>query len=132
MTDKPLSEAERQIRRLIELRRAKESARRDEEERTFRPKTPAEAARERLERLREEAKNPPKRRRRPRMEGKRKSVFLSSFQIEALARLAQHDPRLKGSPLLRLALNRLLDLALSESEMELEQRLHEVLKKLKK
>ena len=130
--EKSLTEAEKQIRRLEALRTKKEGESKVSADKTyFPPKTMAEQTIDRLEALRSQNPQPEKPRRRSKIEGKQKSAKIPNLQIKMIEQLLAEDKRLKGSQIIRIALNRFLELNLSDEETELETRIHEILRKLK-
>ena len=131
--DKPLTEAEKQIRRLEELRQRRETDSNKSVEKAFYPpKTPAEAMADRLRAMRVEADKPAvPTRRRPKIEGKQKSSKLTFHQLKVLEQLLSQEKRLRGSVITRIALNRLLGLENTPTENELEGRISELLRQFK-
>ena len=130
--DKPLTEAEKQIRRLEALRRQGEQASKDSVEKAyFPPKTMAAKTEEKLRAMRSLAEKPAGSKRRPKIEGKQKSSKLTFTQIQVLERLMTQDKRLRGSVITRIALNRFLGLDNTMEENELETRINEILRQFK-
>jgi hypothetical protein len=130
--DKHLTEAEKQIQRLETLRRQKEQQSKTSADKMFFPKkTEAERTIARLQAMRNQADKPLGSKRRAKIEGKQKSSKLTFIQLKALEQIMEQDKRLKGSQVVRIALNRILGLENSAEENELEARLQEILRQLK-
>jgi hypothetical protein len=128
-----VTEAEKQILRLDILRKKKETDSKVSADKAYFPgKTQAERMTERLKALRDQAEKQPGPGGSRKIEGKYKSVKLTFLQIRALEQLASRDPRLRGSQLVRIALNRLLGIENSAEENELEARIREILKQFDK
>jgi hypothetical protein len=128
-----MTEAEKQMLRLDVLRKRKETESKVSADRTYYPgKTPAERMTEKLMAMRNQAAQPVGMVAGPKVEGKYKSVKLTFLQIRALEQLVSKDPRLKGSQLVRIALNRLLGIENNIEENELEAVMREILKQFDK
>ena len=131
--EKPLTEAEKQIRRLEALRSQREIESKTSAEKAFLPpKTPAERTEEKLKAMRSAAVKPVGSKRRVKIDGKQKSAKLTHLQIRAMGHLAARDKRLTGSQVVRIALNRLLEIDNSSLENELEARIREILRQFKR
>ena len=129
---KPLTEAEKQIRRLETLRQQREQTSKDAVQKNFYPaKTPAARMEEKLKAMRDEAQRPAGAKRRPKIDGKQKSSKLTFTQIKVMERLLSQDKRLRGSAITRIALNRFLNLENTSQENELEARINEILRQFK-
>ena len=127
--NKHLTEAEKQALRLDVLRKKKEMESKASADKTYFPgKTSAARTIEKLQAMRNQANQPIGYVGTPKIDGKYKSVKLTFLQIRALEQLAARDPRLRGSPLVRIALNRLLGIENSADENELEARIREIIK----
>lgn len=130
--EKHLTEAEKQIRRLEELRsKMEQSSKTSAEKAYFPPKTLADQTADKLRAMRDESKKPVRARRAPKIEGKQKSSKLTHLQIRVLEQLLSQDKRLRGSAVTRIALNRFLNLENSAEENELESRISEILRQFK-
>jgi hypothetical protein len=130
--EKPLTEAEKQIRRLEALRTKKEDVSKASAEKTYFPaKTGVERTIDKLRALKSEAERPAKPVRRGKIEGKQKSAKLTYLQLKVIEQILSQDKRLKGSRIIRIALNRLLGLDHTGEETEMETRIHEILRKFK-
>ncbi len=130
--DKPLTEAEKQIRRLQALRQGREEVTQASVERSnFPSKTQAQRTTDKLTALRDAAQKPAGSKRRPKIEGKQKSSKLTFTQIRVLEQILERDKKLRGSVVTRIALNRLLGLDNSPEENDLEAELNEILRQLK-
>ena len=130
---KPLTEAEKQIRRLESLRQQREQNSKDTVQKVFYPpKTQAARMEEKLKSMRAEAQRPLGAKRRPKIDGKQKSSKLAFTQIRVMERLLSEDKRLRGSVITRIALNRFLNLENTVEENDLEARINEILRQLKK
>ncbi len=124
--EKHLTEAQKQIQRLEELRAQKERESKEALEKTLSPaKTQAEQSVQKLKALREKAAKPKKK---TKLEGKSKKIKLSALQTQVLERLKAQDSRLNGAVVARIALNRFLDIENSFDENDLESRIFEILR----
>jgi FtsZ-interacting cell division protein YlmF len=94
-------------------------------------RTQAERSMDRLQAMRKQADKKTGSSRRAKVEGKQKSSKLTFIQLKALEQLAVKDERLKGSQVVRIALNRMLGLENSAEENELESRIQEILRQIK-
>ncbi len=129
---KPLTEAEKQIRRLESLRQQREQTSKDAAQKNFYPaKTQAARMEEKLKAMRDDAQRPVGTKRRPKIDGKQKSSKLTFTQIKVMERLLSQDKRLRGSAITRIALNRFLNLENTSEENELEARINEILRQFK-
>jgi hypothetical protein len=129
---KPLTEAEKQIRRLESLRQQREQTSKDAVQKNFYPaKTQAARMEEKLKAMRDDAQRPVGTKRRPKIDGKQKSSKLTFTQIKVMERLLSQDKRLRGSAITRIALNRFLNLENTSEENELEARINEILRQFK-
>ena len=130
--DKHLTEAEKQIQKLEALRMQKEKESKTSAEKIYYPeRTQAERSMDRLQTMRKQADKKTGSSRRAKVEGKQKSSKLTYIQLKALEQLAAKDERLKGSQVVRIALNRMLGLENSAEENELESRIQEILRQIK-
>ena len=129
--EKPLTEAEKQIRRLEALRQGREEATQASAQKAyFPPKTQADKMAEKLMSLRDKAQKPAGAKR-AKIDGKQKSSKLRFLQIRILEQLYAEDKRLRGSVITRIALNRFLNLENSAEENELETKINEILRQFK-
>jgi hypothetical protein len=129
--EKHLTEAEKQIRRLEELRLEKEHSSKEASNRSLQPsKTMAERTAERLHALRREAEKPSGGHGRIKIIGKQKSSKLTFNQIRILEKLLEKDKRIRGSVVTRIALNRFLGLDNTGEENEMEDKIHEYLRQM--
>lgn len=129
--EKHLTEAEKQIQRLEQLRLQKEKESKQSAEKTFFPqKTHVERTTDRLTAMKKKAAQAPGQKR-PRFEGKRKSAKLTLLQLKALEEIHARDPQLASSQLMRIALNHLLEIENSAEENEIEAKALDVLRRLK-
>jgi hypothetical protein len=129
---KSLTEAERQIQKLEGLRGKREEVSNTFVDKTLYPgKTAVEKTIERLKALKAESRTRFKAKARVKIAGSRKSVKLSHLQLKVLNQLLTQDPRLNGSRVVRIALNRFLGLDQAGEETEIETLAHEVLRRLK-
>ena len=129
--EKPLTEAEKQIRRLQSLRQIREQNTNESAEKAYFPaKTQAEKTAEKLIAMRDAAQKPAGAKR-VKIDGKQKSSKLRFLQIRILEQLLAEDKRLRGSVITRIALNRFLNLENTDEENELEARINEILRKFK-
>lgn len=129
--EKPLTEAEKQIRRLESLRQIREQNTKESAEKAyFPPKTQAEKTAEKLMALRDAAQKPAGLKR-AKIDGKQKSSKLRFLQIRILEQIYAEDKRLRGSVVTRIALNRFLNLENTAEENELETKINEVLRQFK-
>ena len=130
--EKPLTLAERQIRRLQSLRSQNPSEPSPETD-PVETKAEISAVEPKLKRLKFRLSLPPRPRiHQPRpIEGKTKAVRLTFHQLKVLEKLLSHNKHLRRSPILRLALNRMLNLPMTPEEKELESILQETLRHLK-
>ena len=131
---KPLTEAEKQILRLEALRAKREDESKTSVEKAFSPsKTQADRMIDKLTAMRKESQQPLRPgKRKPKIEGRQKSAKVPYLQITVMEQLLAKDKRLKGSQVIRIALGRLLELDLSQDEIELETRISEILRQMKK
>jgi hypothetical protein len=130
--EKPLTEAEKQIRRLQALRQGREDVTQASVERSnFPSKTQAQRTTDKLTALRDQSQKPAGSKRRPKIEGKQKSSKLTFTQIRLLEQILGQDKKLRGSVVTRIALNRLLGLDNSSEENDLEAELNQILRQLK-
>ncbi len=129
--EKPLTEAEKQIRRLEALRQVREETTKESAEKAYFPaKTQAEKTAERLMAMRD-ASQKPAGSRRVKIDGKQKSSKLRFLQIRILEQLLAEDKRLRGSVVTRIALNRFLNLENTAEENEMETKINEILRQHK-
>jgi hypothetical protein len=129
--EKPLTEAEKQIRRLEALRQVKEENTTESAQKAYLPpKTPVEKMTEKLIAMRAASGKTPGARR-IKIDGKQKSSKLRFLQIRILEELYTEDKRLRGSVVTRIALNRFLNLDNTAEENELEARINEILRQHK-
>ncbi len=125
--EKHLTEAQKQIQRLEILRSQKEKESKASLEQSLSPKkTRAEQSVHKLKALREKAAKPHKKR--PKLEGKSKSLKFSALQSQVMERLKAQDSRLNAGVVTRIALNRFLDIENSFDENDLEARVFEILR----
>lgn len=131
--EKHLTEAEKQIKRLEELRRQREeTSKASVQDAYFPQKTFADRTAEKLMAMRDQAHKPAvARKRRPKIEGKQKSAKLTFIQIRILEQLFAADKRLRASAITRIALNRALGLENTDEQNELEARINEILRQYK-
>jgi len=130
--EKPLTQAEKQIRRLETLRLKQEEAARMPAKDAFQPpQTAVERTINNLQALKKRMQPPAKAKTRVKIEGWQKSVKLSHVQLRVLTKLVNEDNRLNGSRVIRIALDRLLGLDQSAEETELEGLIREISKRLK-
>ncbi len=131
--EKPLTLAERQIRRLQSLRSQNPSEPSPETD-PVETKAEISAVEPKLEKVEvpvePAAKAAEFHQPRP-IEGKTKAVRLTFHQLKVLEKLLSHNKHLRRSPILRLALNRMLNLPMTPEEKELESILQETLRHLK-
>ena len=121
-----LTEAQKQVLRLEQLRAQKEDTSKTSAEKTYFPhKTTAEQSIKKLKSMREKAKKPGNKKI---IDGKFKTAKLNALQIQILERLKAQDRRLNAAAITRIALNRLLDIENSFDENELEARVFEILR----
>jgi hypothetical protein len=130
--EKPLTEAEKQVRRLQELRHNREEdSQASVEKANFPTKTQAQRTAEKLMAMRDQVRKPSGSRPRPKIEGKQKSSKLTFAHIRVLEQIRAEDKKLRGSVVTRIALNRLLGLENTSKENDLEARLNEILRQFK-
>ena len=130
--EKHLTEAEKQIRRLQALRQNREEENQTSADRAnFPSKTQAQRTTDKLMALRDKSQRPVGSKRRPPIEGKQKSSKLPFAQIRLLEEVLAEDKLLRGSAIVRIALNRALGLDNSSEENDLEGRLNEILRRIK-
>jgi hypothetical protein len=131
--EKHMTEAEKQIQRLENLRHQLEDQNRDLADKAANPKkTQAERTTEKLQAMRDQVRKPAAPSKpRLKIEGKRKSSKLTFAQIRILDHLLVADKRLKTSQVIRIALNRILSLAPDEMEKELEAKIAEIIRQNK-
>ena len=133
-SEKNLTEAEKQILRLEQLRSQKERESKHSAEKTYLPaKTVAEKTVQRLRAMKqrsleERALKAEKSKKLPKTEGKLKSAKLSHLQVAVLERLKAKDKKLGSAVVIRIALNRLFDIENTFNENELEGRIFEILR----
>lgn len=129
--EKHLTEAEKQIQRLEQLRLRKEQESKDSAEKAFfHQKTQVERTTDRLTAMKEKAAQRPGTKR-VKFEGKRKSAKLTLLQLKALEEIQARDPQLAPSQLMRIALNHLLEIENNADENELEAKALDILRQLK-
>lgn len=130
---KPLTEAEKQILRLEALRAKREDEAKVSSEKAFMPpRTVVEQTIEKLQAMKTQSRQPVNQAKRIKMEGKQKSAKIPNLQLRVLEQLLAKDKRLKGSQVIRIAVGRLLELGLTAEELELEARIGEILRTMKK
>jgi hypothetical protein len=130
--EKPLTEAEKQIRRLEALRMQNEKISKGSAEKAYFPsRTQASKMEDQLRAMRDEAGKPAGARRRTKIEGKQKSSKLTFLQIRVLQQIMEQDKRLRGSVVTRIALNRFLGLDNTADENDFEARINEILRQFK-
>ncbi|HET9868885.1 MAG TPA: hypothetical protein VFR02_00090 [bacterium] len=128
---KPMTEAEKQIRRLEALRAKREEDSKQSAEKAFLPpRTGVERTIEKLKAMKARSASPAGSKR-AKIEGRQKNAKLSNLQLTVLEQLLARDKRLRGSRIIRIALSRLLELDLSPEEVELETRIGELLRQMK-
>jgi hypothetical protein len=133
-TEKDLTEAEKQVLRLEQLRSQKEKNAKASAERTYLPhKTAVERTTRRIQAMRPVPPKPKpakadKTKKLPKAGGRSKSARLSDLQIAVLERLRTQDKRLGPAPIIRIALNRILGIENSFAENQLESRIFEILR----
>ncbi len=130
--EKQMTQAEKQIRRLEALRQRK-----DEDVQNI-PQNPSSGTRTRadqmadkLTKMRDQASRPKGTKPRTKVEGKQRSSKLTFNQIGLLERILAEDKELRGSVITRIALNRILGFDNTAEENDLENRLHEILRRFK-
>ncbi len=129
--EKSLTEAEKQIRRLEQLRLSKEKDSKVSAEKTFfHEKTEVQRTTDRLTAMKKKAAQG-NGRKRVKFEGKRKSAKLTLLQLKALEEIQNKDPQISASYLMRIALNHLLEIENSAEENEIEAKALEILRQLK-
>src|SRR5579859_5909312 len=115
-SEKPLTEAEKQVLRLEQLRAQKEQDSKASAEKTYLPsKTMAEKTAQKLQAMKQaatksKALKSEQTKRLPKIDGKMKSAKLSHLQIAVLERLKGRDKKLRSGAVIRIALNRLFDI----------------------
>lgn len=132
--EKGLTEAQKQVMRLEQLRAQKERELKVTAEKTYLP--PRSAEERTAQRIQAMRPSPPKpkpvrvdkAKKLPKAGGKSKSARLTDLQIGVLERLKTQDKRLVPGAVIRLALNRLLGIENSFAENQLESRVFEILK----
>ncbi|MGH7739814.1 MAG: hypothetical protein ACREL1_06670 [bacterium] len=131
---KPLTEAEKQILRLEALRAKREDEATVSSEKAFMPpRTVVEQTIEKLQAMKTQSRQPANQvKKRKKIEGKQKSAKIPNLQLRVLDQLLTKDKRLKGSQVIRIAVSRLLELGLTAEELELETRIGEILRAMKK
>ncbi len=127
--EKPLTEAQKQIRRLealvLKSRQDPPPARH-----LVSPRTLAEKNIEKLLALRQQAEAADQpHSHRPRIEGRHKRAKLNHAQLGILEDLAAQDSRLTASQVVRISLNRFLGLSLTSEEVELEILIQDLLRR---
>lgn len=121
-----LTEAQKQIQRLEQLRAQKERESKAALEKNLTPATTqAERSVQKLKALREKAAKP---KNRLKLEGKSKKIKLSVLQTQVLERLKAQDSRLNAAVVARIALNRFLDIENSFDENDIEARVFDILR----
>jgi hypothetical protein len=139
--EKPLTDAERQVRRLESMRLAQDRATQESAEKAFDPgRTFVEKTIDRLQSLKASRKEalpgkPSVFQAAPgpiRVRGQWKSFKLTEMQVKALEKLSSREPVLRKSDVVRIALNRLLGLPNTPLEGEWEARIADVLDKIRK
>ena len=129
--EKQLTQAEKQIQRLEQLRLHKEQDSKNTAEKVFfNKKTEVERTTDRLMAMKKKADQSPSKKR-TQFEGKRKSAKLTLLQLKALEELQNRDPLLSPSQLMRIALNRFLEIENSADENAMESKVREILQQLK-
>jgi len=129
--EKQLTQAEKQIQRLEQLRLHKEQDSKNTAEKVFfNKKTEVERTTDRLMAMKKKAAQSPLKKR-THFEGKRKSAKLTHLQLKALEELQNRDPLLSPSQLMRIALNRFLEIENSADENAMESKVREILQQLK-
>jgi len=132
--EKHLTEAEKQVLRLEQLRSRKERESKLSAEKNYLPaKTMAEKTVQRLEAMKrnamkQKALRPDKSKKLPGTGRKPRSGKVSQLQAAVLERLRAKDEKLKSAVVIRIALNRLFDIENSFEENELEGRIFEILR----
>ncbi len=127
---KHLTQAEKQILRLEELRQNKEHSSKETADKVFFPeKTEVERTTDRLKAMKDEAR--PQKGKRARFEGKRKSAKLTLLQIKVLEDILAKFPELSTGLLIRVAMNRLLEIENTADENTVETKVREILKQIK-
>ena len=130
--EKPLTEAEKQIRRLETLRLEREGLAKASAQKTRDAgKTAVERTAEKFQAMRRQSRGRPGGAPRVKFEGKQKSAKLTLAQIRMLEQILAQDPRLRPSAVIRMSLNRMLGLDHNPEESDLEGRLNEILRQLK-
>ncbi len=130
--EKPLTLAEKQIKRLEALRGQNQPAPTDPQIKiSFPEKTYPVQKIEDSSALKGPSRQVPVFPHQHPFEGKTKSVRLTFHQLKILEKLLSHNKQLRRSPLMRLAINRLLNLPITAEEKELEKLLHETLHSFK-
>jgi hypothetical protein len=133
-SEKHLTEAEKQVLRLEQLRSQKERESKLSAEKTYLPaKTLTEKTVQRLQAMKERSRKErvlktEKSKKLPKIEGKLRSAKLSHLQVAVLERLKAKDKKLGSAAVIRIALNRLFDIENTFDENELEGRIFEVLR----
>ena len=133
--EKRMTEAEKQIRRLEALRQRKDedvqNIPQNSSSASSSTRTRADQMADKLMKMRDQASRPAGSKRRPKIEGKQRSSKLTFNQIGLLERILMEDKDLRGSVITRIALNRLLGFDNTADENDLENRLHEILRRFK-
>ncbi len=128
--EKHLTQAEKQIHRLEQLRLQKEQESKLSAEKAFFPaKTEVERTTARLAAMKKSA-DQTHGHKRPRFEGKRKSAKLTQLQVKALEGMQAQDPELSSSQLIRIAMNHFLKIENSADENTIEAKAMEILRQL--
>ncbi len=130
--EKQMTQAEKQIRRLEALRQRKdEDVQNIPQNPSSGTSTRADQMADKLTKMRDQASRPAGAKRRTKVEGKQRSSKLTFNQIGLLERVLMEDKELRGSVITRIALNRILGMENTSEENDLENRLHEILRRFK-
>lgn len=139
---KPLTAAELQIQRLEALKLAQTRASQESAEKAFDPgRTFVEKTIDRLQSLKSSSRKEPLPGKpsvfqetpgRILSKGVWRGVKFSEMQIKALDKITAREPNLRKSDIVRIALNRFLGLPQAPGEAEWEERIGELLERIKK
>jgi ABC-type oligopeptide transport system ATPase subunit len=128
--EKHLTEAEKQIRRLEIMRQNKEHTSKETADKVFFPaKTEVQRTTDRLKAMKDQAR--PAHGKRPRFDGKRKSAKLTLLQVKVLEEILSKELELSTGQLMRVAMNRLLEIENTADENAIETKVREILKQIK-
>jgi glycerophosphoryl diester phosphodiesterase len=125
-SDFKMTDAAKQVKKLEFLRLQKEKEIRQTAEKIFASdKTPAEMIISKLQEMKKNVHS------KSGLNKRKKSVTLSQLHMDAFEKLKKRDARLRAGQIIRIALNKFLEIENSSVEVELESRIHEIIQEFK-